>query len=231
MSQFLLVRNPGQAQLSIFLLSIYSKANNQGCISLKGSVGERCIFTHVVLARILFFMGHLTEDLCSPLVDGRSLPQVLATWAPLKSSSEHGSCFPQGEQKRVQNPISRVTFHCCRILFVRSSYKSSPHSIEGDYTGVTTIGGHLGHPSSCLPEKARHLISNASPNPFLKSPRKTEHISDSSEDFNNYGFVALTNLDINWNELYHLNLSERRIILQINYFLREILIAIYTMFC
>lgn len=61
--------------------------------------------------------------------------------------------------------------------------------IEEDYTGVTTIRGHLGHP-----EKARHLISNVFSNPFLKSPREIEHISDSSEDFDNYEFVALTNL-------------------------------------
>lgn len=67
-----------------------------------------------------------------PLVPGRLglLKEQFRTWQLL----------PSGWAREGQNLISGVTFHCCHILFVRSSYKSSSRSIEeGDCTGVTTI--------------------------------------------------------------------------------------------
>lgn len=68
-----------------------------------------------------------------PLVPGRLglLKEQFRTWQLL----------PSGWAREGQNLISGVTFHCCHILFVRSSYKSSPRSKEeGDCTGVHHIG-------------------------------------------------------------------------------------------
>lgn len=65
-----------------------------------------------------------------------SLPPFPVTWVSSQSSSEYGSRFLQGEQEKRQNLISGVaSHHFCCILFSRSSFKTSPHSVGGDCTG------------------------------------------------------------------------------------------------